>query len=246
MNQIISILNHKGGTGKTTTTLNLGKAFEILGKEVLLVDLDPQSNLSQSLGIEEEDHTITQLFKQTIDELPIHELSDHFHIVPASLDLSAVEPTLYSNINSYFHLKGYLERVRKRYDYILIDCPPSLGVLTQNALIASDKVIVTVQPQYLSLKGLDTVYGLVHSISKRLNPEISILGLVITQSNNTRLSKDTIELLNKSFQQKVYQSVIRQSVALAEASTYQKDIFSYSPQSNGAIDYMNLAKEILQ
>lgn len=243
---IISILNHKGGTAKTTTTLNLGKALELLGKRILLVDIDPQSNLSQSLGIEDEDYTITQLFNQTIDELPVREITDSFHIVPASLDLSAIEPTLYSNVNSYFYLKTYLEKVHNSYDYIFIDCPPSLGILTQNALIASERVLITVQPQFLSLKGLDTVYGLIGTISKRLNPDIDILGLVVTQATNTRLSKDTIELLNQNFDKRVYKTVIRQNIAIGEASTCRKDIFSYNSDSHGAIDYMNLAKEILQ
>lgn len=246
MTKIISILNHKGGTGKTTTTLNLGKALNLLGYKVLLIDLDAQANLSQSLGVEEETLTISESFSSKIDQLPIKEIGETFHLVPASLDLSAVEAGLYANINSYFRLKSLISPIDDSYDYILIDCPPSLGIFTQNALIASDRVLVTVQAQYLALKGLNTVYDLVVTIKEKLNPLISIQGLVVTQTNHTKLGKDILTTLRKSFNQKVYSTTIRQNVAIAEASAHRKDIFSYSPESFGAIDYMNLAKEILQ
>jgi chromosome partitioning protein len=145
MPEIISILNHKGGTGKTTTTINLGAALNRLGFSVMVIDMDPQANLSQSLGYDEPDHSLTELFKGDIDSLPIIEISHEFHLVPASLDLSAIEPSLYSNIKSYLLLKRHLEPAIKDYDFILIDCPPSLGILTQNALIASNQVLITVR-----------------------------------------------------------------------------------------------------
>lgn len=246
MTQIISILNHKGGTAKTTTTLNLGKALHLLGYKILLIDLDPQANLSQSLGIEDESETITEVFNQSSQNLPIRRIDEFFDLVPASLELSAVEPSLYTNIRSYLMLKKKLEPIQEGYDFILIDCPPSLGILTQNSLIASDKVLITVQAQYLALKGLETVYALIASIKENLNHNISILGLVVTQVNHTKLSKEIIQSLKDSFQNKVFETPIRQNVALAEASLNRKDIFTYSPESYGAIDYMNLAKEILK
>lgn len=246
MCQIISILNHKGGTGKTTSTLNIGRALNILGYKILLVDLDPQANLSQSLGVETETQTITEVFSQSLDKLPVKEISTFFHLVPASLELSAVEPSLYSNIKSYLLLKKKLEPIQNDYDFVLIDCPPSLGILTQNALIASSKVLITVQAQYLALKGLETVYSLIASIKENLNHSISVLGLVVTQVNHTKLSREIIQSLKESFQNKVFETPIRQNVALAEASLNRKDIFTYSPESYGAVDYMNLAKEILQ
>jgi chromosome partitioning protein len=245
MAKIISILNHKGGTGKTTSTLNLGKALNLLGHRVLLIDLDAQSNLSQSMGVEDEAETISEVFGQKLQQLPIKKITDSFHLVPASLDLSAVEPGMYSNINSYFLLKGLLDSVRDGYDFILIDCPPSLGIFTQNALIASNSVLITVQAQFLALKGLDTVYNLITSVKEKLNQAITIQGLVVTQTNHTKLSKDIVASLKESFKEKVYGTTIRQNVAIAEASAHRKDIFSYSPESFGAIDYMNLAKEIL-
>lgn len=245
MAKIISILNHKGGTGKTTSTLNLGKALNLLGYRVLLIDLDAQANLSQSMGVEDEAETISEVFGQKLQQLPIKKISESFHLVPASLDLSAVEPGMYSNINSYFLLKGLLDRVRDGYDFILIDCPPSLGIFTQNALIASNSVLITVQAQFLALKGLDTVYNLITSVREKLNQTITIQGLVVTQTNHTKLSKDIVASLKESFKEKVYRTTIRQNVALAEASANCQDIFSYSPESFGAIDYMNLAKEII-
>jgi chromosome partitioning protein len=246
MAKIISILNHKGGTGKTTTTVNLGKALNMMGYRLLLIDLDAQANLSQSLGVEEESETISEVFGQKLQELPIKKINESLHLVPASLDLSAVEPGMYSNINSYFLLKSLLERVKDSYDFILIDCPPSLGIFTQNALIASNSVLITVQAQFLALKGLDTVYNLITSVREKLNQSIVIQGLVVTQTTHTKLSKDIVASLRDTFKEKVYSTTIRQNVAIAEASASRQDIFSYSPKSFGAIDYMNLAKEIIK
>jgi chromosome partitioning protein len=246
MAKIISILNHKGGTGKTTTTVNLGKALSLIGYKLLLIDLDAQANLSQSLGVEDEGETISEVFGQKLQQLPIKKINEMLHLVPASLDLSAIEPGMYSNINSYFLLKSLLERFKDSYDFILIDCPPSLGIFTQNALIASNSVLITVQAQFLALKGLDTVYNLITSIREKLNPTISVQGLVVTQTNHTKLSKDIVLSLKETFKEKVYTTTIRQNVAIAEASANRQDIFSYSPESYGAFDYMNLAKEITQ
>lgn len=245
MAKVISILNHKGGTGKTTTTINLGKALSMIGYKVLLIDLDAQANLSQSLGLEEEEtKTISEVFSQKLQELPVKKVSELMYVVPASLDLSAVEPGMYSNINSYFLLKSLITNIQDAYDFILIDCPPSLGIFTQNALIASNSVLITVQAQFLALKGLETVYNLVTSVHEKLNQSISIQGLIVTQTNHTKLSKDIVTLLKERFKEKVFETTIRQNVALAEASANRKDIFSYNSSSYGAIDYMNLAKEL--
>lgn len=246
MQKIISILNHKGGTGKTTTSLNLGKALNILGHRVLLVDLDAQANLSQSLGIEEESETIAETFSQKIKSLPVKQIDELLHLVPASLELSAVEPGMYSNVNSYFMLKSLLGELKGEYNFILIDCPPNLGIFTQNALIASDSVLITVQAQFLALRGLGTVNTMITNVREKLNDKITIEGLILTQTNNTRISKDIVQSLRDKFKEKVFTTTIRQNVAIAEASACRKDIFTYSPESYGAIDYMNLAKEILQ
>ncbi len=246
MSKIISSINHKGGTAKTTTSLNLGAALSLLGNKILLIDLDPQANLSQSLGVEDIQETISEVFAQKIQTLPIKKISENLDLVPASLDLSAVEPGMYSNINSYFLLKGHVDKIRSNYDFIIIDCPPSLGIFTQNALIASTEVLIPVQAQFLALKGLETVNKLIATIREKLNNQISVMGLLITQTNHTKISRDISYILRETFKEKVFDTTIRQNVALAEASANRKDIFSYAPESFGAIDYMNLAKEILQ
>lgn len=246
MSIIISIVSHKGGVAKTTSSLNLAAALAKLSLRILLVDLDPQANLSQSFNMENESETMSEVFSHKLDSLPIKGVSKNLDLVPASLDLSAVEPGLYSNINSYFLLKGYLEKVKSRYDYIIIDCPPSLGIFTQNALIASTDVIIPVLPDFLSLKGLDTIKNLIGGVHEKLNERVSILGLLITKTNNTKISRDISQSLRDSFKELVFDTTIRQNVAITEASANRQDIFTYSPESFGAIDYMNLAKEILQ
>lgn len=246
MAEIISILNHKGGTGKTTTTFNLGAALNRLGFSVLVIDMDPQANLSQSVGLDDIEESITELFSAKVTSIPIKTISEEFDIVPASLDLSAVEPSLYANIKNYMLLKRHLDMQQHKYDFILIDCPPSLGILTQNALIASNKVLITVQAQFLALKGLETVYNLISSIKENLNPSIALHGILITQVNHTKLNREIILTLKQTFKEKVFKTTIRQNTSIAEASLNRKDIFSYDAESNGAADYMNLAKEIAQ
>jgi chromosome partitioning protein len=245
MCKIISITSHKGGVAKTTSSVNLAAALAKLSLRILLVDLDPQANLSQSFNMENETETISEVFSHKLDRLPIKGVSKNLDLVPASLDLSAVEAGLYSNINSYFLLKGHLEKVKSSYDYIIIDTPPSLGIFTQNALIASTGVIIPVLPDFLSLKGLDTIKNLIGDVREKLNEKISILGLLITKTNNTKISRDISQSLRDSFNDLVFDTTIRQNVALTEASANRMDIFSYSPESPGAIDYMNLAKEII-
>lgn len=244
--QIIAVSNFKGGVGKTSSVLNLGKAFSIIGRRVLLVDIDAQANLSQSLNINDEELTIADTFAKKINFLPIKEITESLHLVPSCLELSAVEPGLYGNINSYFMLKTFLTQLGGKYDFIIIDTPPSIGLWTQNALIAADSTLITVQAQFLSLKGLEVMYDMINNVRVSLNEKLSILGIVMTQTNHTRINKDIVKSLRENFRGNVFTTSIRQNVALAEASAKRKDIFTYDPKSHGAIDYMNLAKEILQ
>ncbi|MCS6820916.1 MAG: ParA family protein [Microscillaceae bacterium] len=242
--RVIAIVNHKGGVGKTTTTLNLGKALSILGKRVLIIDIDPQSNLSQSVGIEEPPKNIYHTLCEKAP-LPTQKLADRFDIVPADLELSGAEIKLITDVNGYFKLKDAILQVKDSYDFILIDCPPSLGILTINAIIAANEVILVVQSQYLAIKGLNTIMDLLSELRRNLNPELKLTGLLMTQVNRTIVSRSIVETVQKAHKSKVFKTTIRQNVALIEASTVKQDIFTYNDKSQGAEDYLNLAKEIL-
>ncbi|MDX2305496.1 MAG: ParA family protein [Microscillaceae bacterium] len=241
---VISLINHKGGVGKTTSTLNLGKALSMLDKRVLIIDIDPQANLSQSLGIEEPEVNIYQAVCEGA-ELPIMQVAENFDIVPADLDLSEAELRLQSDVNGYFVLRSIVRKVAASYDYILIDCPPSLGILTLNALIASNKVIIVVQSEYLAVKGLQTIFNLIGKLRENLNTDLKILGMLITQLNHTVFRKSIADTVRSLYEGTVFQTTIRQNITLAEASAGGKDIFTYDSKSPGAEDYLNLAKEII-
>lgn len=246
MSKIIAIVNHKGGVGKTTTTLNLGKALSLQGKKVLIIDNDPQANLSQFLGVENPDKNIYHwIEEQSNFEQVVHHIAENFDLMPSDLSLSEAEIKLQSDVEGYFKLKNALNSFAKNYDFVLIDCPPSLGILTINALIASSEMIVVVLAQYLATKGLNTIIGVVSKVNRNLNPNLKILGLLLTQTNRTVLSQSINDLVKTHYDYKVFESNIRQNVALAEASTQSMDIFTYNPKSSGAEDYMNLSKEIL-
>jgi chromosome partitioning protein len=243
--RIIAIVNHKGGVGKTTTTLNLGKALALQKKKVLIVDIDPQANLSQSVGIEDPKKSIYDALCEKA-KLPVQKIEKGFDIVPASLDLSGAELKLMGDVNGYFKFKEALEPLVSQYDYVLIDCPPSLGILTVNALIACQEVLIVVQSQYLAIKGLNTILDLVSELRKNLNPHLKVAGMILTQVNRTVVSKTIVDAVQKEHQEKVFQTVIRQNVKITEASTMSQDIFTYDAQSPAAEDYANLAKELIQ
>jgi chromosome partitioning protein len=242
--QIISIINHKGGVGKTTSTLNLGKALSLKGKRVLIIDIDPQANLSQSVGIEEPTATVYNMMCEGA-EPPILNLAENFDIIPADLDLSEAELRLQSDVNGYFIMKKALDKIKFAYDYILIDCPPSLGILTLNALIASTRAIVVVQSEYLAVKGLQTIFNLVGKLKENLNGELDILGMLMTQLNRTVFKKSIHDTVKQMYEDKVFKTTIRQNITLAEASAHGQDIFSFDDKCSGAEDYLNLAEEII-
>ncbi len=241
---VIAIINHKGGVGKTTTTLNLGKALSLCGKKTLIIDIDPQANLSQAIGVEEPNvHIVQSMLENT--PLPIHHLAENFDLIPADLDLSEAEVKLQNDVNGYFKLRNVLRNAKEKYDFILIDCPPSLGILTTNALIAATHILIVVQSEYLAVKGLQTILRLVESVRENLNPDLEVAGMLITQLNKTIFRQNIADTLRNIYQGKVFQTAIRQNISLAEASSVGQDIFTYSNRSAGAEDYMNLAKEIL-
>ncbi len=242
--KIISMVNHKGGVGKTTSTLNLGKALSLHGKKVLLIDIDPQANLSQSSGIED---IATSIYNAMCDSapLPIVNIGTNLDLVPADLDLSEAELRLQADVNGYFILKKILKTVHTKYDYVLIDCPPSLGILTLNALIASTSVMIIVQSEYLAVKGLQTIFSLIERLKENLNADLTILGLLITQLNPTVFRKSIAKTVQDLYPKYVLQTIIHQNITLAEASSAGKDIFSYDATCIGAKDYDALAQEVL-
>ncbi len=246
MSNTITISNHKGGVGKTTSALNIGAGLSSLGKRVLLVDLDPQANLSQSLGITEPEQTVYGAIRgdYPLEPLPIKKGLD---LIPSTLDLSGAEIELSSETGREYILRELLEPLQSKYDYILIDSPPSLGLLTVNALTASKEVFIPLQAQYLAMQGLSKLVEVIEKIQKRLNKDLRIGGVFITQYDSRKvLNRNVSETIEAHFKGKVFKTKIRDNIALAEAPTAGLDIFRYQLKSYGAEDYLALCKEIIK
>ena len=247
MAKIYAFCNHKGGVGKTTSVINLGVGFSRRKQKTLLIDLDPQSNLSQSLGLEEKTgNNIYGGLKGDYVPEPFV-ITKNLHAIPAILDLSGAELELAAVPARELLLKEIVEQVKKPYDIILIDCPPSLGLLTMNALAAADEVFIPVQSEYLAVHGLKKIMETIDIVHKRLNNRLSLGGLFLTQYDKRKvLNRDIRETVGEAFGQKVFDTVIRNNIALAEAPVEQMDIYQYKKDSAGARDYAALTREILQ
>lgn len=245
MGIIISLLNHKGGVGKTTSTINIGAGLVELGKKVLLIDLDPQANLTLSLGIPRQRVTIYEALRGESEPEP-YTVRENLDVITSSLDLSGAEMELINEAGREYILREMFEPLTEIYDYIIIDCPPSLGLLTLNALTSSQYVIIPLQTEFLALQGLAKIKQVIDKVKFRLNKNLEIGGVVATMYDARRiLNRDVVETIHKYFGDKVFNTYIRDTVALAEAPAQRKDIFSYQPKSVGAKDYMNLCHEIL-
>ena len=246
MSKVISISNHKGGVGKTTSAINIGAGLNILGKKVLLVDLDPQANLSQSLNLTDQERTIYGAIRGEYKLEPV-EVIRGLDVLPSTLDLSGAEVELSGEAGREYILREILEPLRASYNYIIIDTPPSLGLLTINALTASTEVLIPLQAQYLALRGLTKLLEVVDKIKKRLNKELRVGGVFITQYDNRKiLNRDVVATIEAHFKEELFTTRIRDNIALAEAPTQGLDIFRYQPKSYGAEDYLSLCKEILK
>jgi chromosome partitioning protein len=246
MGKVLSISNHKGGVGKTTSAINIGAGLNKLGKKVLLIDLDPQANLSQSLGLINQEKTIYGALKGDYKLEPVVVLKG-LDVIPSTLDLSGAEIELSSEPGREYILKELIDGIRNDYDYIIIDSPPSLGLLTINSFTAADEILIPLQAQFLAMQGLAKLVEVVEKIKSRLNKELKMGGVFITQYDGRKvLNRDVVETINAHFKSEVFKTKIRDNIALAEAPAQGLDIFRYNAKSNGAEDYMDLAQEIIK
>ncbi|MGM7723395.1 AAA family ATPase [uncultured Metabacillus sp.] len=250
MGKIIAIANQKGGVGKTTTSVNLGACLAYIGKRVLLVDVDPQGNATSGIGIEKADveHCIYDILVDDVDVKDVIKQTavENLDIIPATIQLAGAEIELVPTISREVRLKRAIESVKHHYDYMIIDCPPSLGLLTINALTASDAVLIPVQCEYYALEGLSQLLNTVRLVQKHLNTELMIEGVLLTMLDaRTNLGIQVIEEVKKYFQDKVYKTIIPRNIRLSEAPSHGQPIIIYDPRSRGAEVYLDLAKEVV-
>ena len=250
MGRVIAIANQKGGVGKTTTTINLSACLAEKGKKILVIDTDPQGNTTSGFGLEKNDieNTIYQLLlgEISIEESIIKNAVEGVDIIPSNVNLAAVEIELIGVDKKEFILRNEVEWVKDRYDFIIIDCPPSLSLLTINSMTTADTVLVPIQCEYYALEGLSQLIHTVNLVKERLNPDLDMEGVVFTMyDSRTNLSMQVVENVKANIQQKVYDTLIPRNIRLAEAPSYGMPINIYDPKSAGAEAYMSLADEII-
>lgn len=250
LGRIVAVTNQKGGVGKTTTSVNLGACLAYIGEKVLLVDIDPQGNATSGVGVEKGD--VQQcIYDVLVDDVDVKDTIkqskvENLSIVPATISLAGAEIELVPTISREVRLKKALEKVKDEFDYIIIDCPPSLGLLTINALTASDAVVIPVQCEYYALEGLSQLLSTVRLVQKHLNHDLMIDGVLLTMLDaRTNLGIQVIEEVKKYFQDKVYRTIIPRNVRLSEAPSHGEPIIIYDAKSRGAEVYLELAKEVV-
>lgn len=250
MGKMISIGNQKGGVGKTTTTVNLGAALAQLGKKVLIIDSDSQGNATSGLGVER-GQVNKSLYEILVDQEPLEKCilptsSENLDIVPSTISLAAAELELVNVKDRELRLKEAVNPIRDKYDYILVDCPPSLGQLSINAFTASDTILIPVQAEYYALEGLSQLLNTIRLVQKSYNRQFRIEGVLITMLDaRTNLGYEVVEEVRKYFREKVYKTIISRNIRLSEAPSYGQSVLDYDPRSRGAEMYLDLAKEVI-
>lgn len=257
MGKVISLVNQKGGVGKTTTSINLSASLALEGKKVLLIDLDPQGNATTGVGFNKGDieRSVYDVFNNTVDinDVILKTKFRDLHLLPSSLQLAGIDIELIEKgredpaFQKSFQFKKELDKCKDNYDYVIVDCPPSLGLITTNALTASDSVIIPVQCEFFALEGITQLLNAIMLTKKKINPNLKLEGVLLTMfDSKTNLSIEVIEEIRSYFKEKVYTTIIPRLIRLAEAPSHGKPIVAYDPKSKGAQAYLNLAKEVIE